>query len=69
MSAAMNGAINVSIPDGWYPEFAKHKTNSFVIPASNPIVQNICRMNRMPAVYMICQNEIIPMYLMTLMPG
>ena len=33
MSAAMNGAINVSVADGWFPEFAKDKTNGFVIPA------------------------------------
>ncbi|HTH81566.1 MAG TPA: alpha-glucan family phosphorylase [Mucilaginibacter sp.] len=32
MSAAMNGAINVSLPDGWVPEFAKDKENCFVIP-------------------------------------
>ena len=25
MSAAMNGAVNVSTPDGWFPEFAKDK--------------------------------------------
>ena len=31
MTAAMNGAINVSLPDGWVPEFAKDKVNSFVI--------------------------------------
>ncbi len=22
MTAAMNGTVNVSIPDGWFPEFA-----------------------------------------------
>ena len=36
MSAAMNGAVNVSIPDGWFPEFAKDKINSFIIPAASP---------------------------------
>ncbi len=36
MTAAMNGAINVSLPDGWVPEFAKDKENCFVIqPASD----------------------------------
>src|SRR6185312_5644902 len=33
MTAAMNGAINVSIADGWIPEFARDKVNSFLIPA------------------------------------
>ncbi len=32
MSAAMNGAINLSTLDGWFPEFAKDGENSFVIP-------------------------------------
>lgn len=35
MAAAMNGAVNAGLPDGWFPEFAKHKINSFVIPACN----------------------------------
>lgn len=38
MSAAMNGSINVSIPDGWVPEFAKDKENCFLIqPASDKL--------------------------------
>jgi hypothetical protein len=32
MTAAMNGAVNLSISDGWIPEFAKHGENSFVLP-------------------------------------
>ncbi len=32
MTAAMNGSINLSIPDGWVPEFAQHRQNSFIIP-------------------------------------
>jgi starch phosphorylase len=31
MTAAMNGCINLSLPDGWVPEFAKDKLNSFLI--------------------------------------
>ena len=31
MTAAMNGSINLSIPDGWVPEFAKDGVNSFLI--------------------------------------
>ena len=37
MTAAMNGSINLSIPDGWIPEFAKDKHNSFLI---QPVDQN-----------------------------
>ncbi|SFV30775.1 alpha-glucan family phosphorylase [Thermoflavifilum thermophilum] len=36
MTAAMNGAINVSTPDGWFAEFARDEENSFVIPAAPP---------------------------------
>ena len=35
MTAAMNCSINLSLPDGWVPEFAKDKVNSFVIPAAS----------------------------------
>jgi starch phosphorylase len=31
MTAAMNGSINLSIPDGWVPEFAQHGKNCFSI--------------------------------------
>jgi starch phosphorylase len=32
MSAAMNGSVNLSINDGWIPEFAKNGVNSFILP-------------------------------------
>ena len=31
MTAAMNGTVNLSLPDGWIPEFAKDGENSFVV--------------------------------------
>ena len=31
MTAAMNGSINFSIPDGWVPEFARDMENAFLI--------------------------------------
>ncbi len=63
MSAAMNGAVNVSISDGWFPEFAKDKENSFIIPGSDPALpvhqQDESDANRL---YEILENEVIPMY-------
>ncbi|MEY5047684.1 MAG: alpha-glucan family phosphorylase [Bacteroidota bacterium] len=64
MSAAMNGAINFSIPDGWVAEFAKHNYNSFVIPVAdelrdNPILQEIEEGKRM---YAILNQEVKPTY-------
>lgn len=36
MTAAMNGSVNLSLPDGWVPEFATDQENSFVIhPAAD----------------------------------
>lgn len=32
MTAAMNGAINFTINDGWIPEFSRHGENSFLLP-------------------------------------
>jgi glycogen phosphorylase len=62
MTAAMNGAINFSIPDGWVPEFAEHGKNSFIIPvdptasyAKQDIEDNTNMMN-------ILEREIIPLY-------
>jgi glycogen phosphorylase len=36
MTAAMNGAVNVSIPDGWLPEFARHGQNCFITQPVDP---------------------------------
>ncbi len=36
MAAAMNGSVNVSINDGWMPEFAKDEVNSFILPELDP---------------------------------
>lgn len=63
MAAAMNGAINVSTPDGWFPEFAKDKINSFVIPPAPPGLpdheQDATEANNL---YDLLEKEIIPMY-------
>lgn len=38
MAAAMNGSINLSLPDGWVPEFGKDLENCFLIqPASDSL--------------------------------
>ncbi|HVU53823.1 MAG TPA: alpha-glucan family phosphorylase [Puia sp.] len=63
MSAAMNGTINVSIPDGWFPEFAKDKSNGFIIPPSDPALpQHIQDDKDMVSLYDILEKEVIPMY-------
>ena len=63
MTAAMNGSINVSIPDGWVPEFSKHGENCFVItPAedeSNTDKQDDTDNNNLLT---LLEQEVLPMY-------
>lgn len=63
MTAAMNGAVNVSTYDGWIPEFAKHGVNSFIVPPvdqSLPVHEqdNVDLVNLLD----ILDKDIIPMY-------
>jgi len=63
MSASMNGAIHLSINDGWHPEFARDGKNAFTIPEVdyrlNTVEQDkIDNENMMN----ILENEIIPTY-------
>ena len=63
MSAAMNGAVNLSIPDGWFPEFAKHGINSFVIPAADTLLaEHAIDDADAENLYNLLENIIIPMY-------
>lgn len=63
MTAAMNGSINFSIPDGWMPEFAKHGKNSFIIePAADNLSQDERDKVEANRLYDLLENEIIPMY-------
>ncbi|WP_231491285.1 alpha-glucan family phosphorylase [Pedobacter sp. Leaf170] len=40
MTAAMNGTINLSIPDGWIPEFAKDGENCFLIQPADHLLSD-----------------------------
>ncbi len=63
MTAAMNGSVNLSINDGWIPEFQKHGKNCFVLPEVDHMLpaweqdhqdsQNL---------YNVLENELIPTY-------
>jgi starch phosphorylase len=63
MSAAMNGAVNLSIADGWHPEFCKEGINSFTIPTLGrdlPIEEQdrLDNVNLMD----LLENRILPLY-------
>jgi glycogen phosphorylase len=63
MTAAMNGSINLSIPDGWVPEFAKPGHNSFIIQTANELLTESSR-DKIEAsnLFDLLEKEIIPMY-------
>jgi starch phosphorylase len=63
MSAAMNGAVNLSIPDGWFPEFVKDGINGFSIPAANPSLPDH-ELDDADAnsLYDILEKTVIPLY-------
>ncbi|WP_205503355.1 alpha-glucan family phosphorylase [Rufibacter psychrotolerans] len=63
MTAAMNGAINFSVQDGWLPEFGKHGENSFLLPIVDTSLpdfeQDQIDYNNMMH---LLESEIIPAY-------
>ena len=63
MTAAMNGSINVSIADGWIPEFARHGKNSFLIPhAPNSLTPEEQDHSESVNLYRVLEEEVIPTY-------
>lgn len=63
MTAAMKGSVNLSIPDGWVPEFAKHGKNSFCVDAVDTSLDEKEK-NRLEAnnIYDVLEKELIPTY-------
>lgn len=63
MAAAMNGSVNAGLPDGWFPEFAKNKINSFVVPACDSNLPEY-EQDEIDSIslYNLLENEIIPLY-------
>jgi glycogen phosphorylase len=63
MTAAMNGAINLSISDGWIPEFAIDEVNCFVVPPADldtpTEYQDIHDRDHL---YDILEDKVIPRY-------
>jgi starch phosphorylase len=63
MSAAMNLAVNLSIPDGWVPEFARDGENCFLIPpASGALTQVEIDQQENHSLMDILENNLLPMY-------
>ena len=63
MTAAMNGAINLSVLDGWIPEFCKDGQNSFVLPIADTTADHYRQDNEDHENLMqMLEDVIIPMY-------
>lgn len=63
MTAAMNGAIHLSMPDGWHPEFCREGINAFTIPAQQPGLSNEEQDHLDNANLMeLLENKVIPLY-------
>ena len=63
MTAAMNGSVNLSIPDGWVPEFAKHGKNSFIIDtADDNLTPDSKDKIEAQKLLDVLEREIIPLY-------
>jgi glycogen phosphorylase len=63
MVAAMNGSVNVALPDGWFPEFAKDKVNSFIVPpCDSNLPEHVQDDTDAASLYTLLENEVLPMY-------
>ncbi|PRY53975.1 starch phosphorylase [Arcticibacter pallidicorallinus] len=63
MTAAINGSINLSIPDGWIPEFAKDMENSFIVAPAEDHLSNEEK-DRIESERLLekIEENIVPMY-------
>ena len=62
MTAAMNGSINLSIPDGWVPEFAQDRQNSFIIPRAETEDHDEQARLENDFLLTMLENDIVPLY-------
>ncbi len=63
MTAAMNGSVNFSIPDGWIPEFAIHSHNAFLIePADRKLSESEQDDLEADRIFEVLNDEILPIY-------
>lgn len=63
MTAAMNGSVNVSVNDGWIPEFQKDGENSFILPELDYKLP-VWDQDKIDAdnLYELLENKVIPLY-------
>ena len=64
MTAAMNGAVNLSTNDGWIPEFINNGNNGFVVPPLDYTNMNVHDQDEydLNQLYEILEQQILPLY-------
>ena len=63
MTAAMNGAVNISTNDGWVCEFAKPGDNSFIVPVADPLLPYHARDDQdRDHLFNLLETKVLPMY-------
>lgn len=64
MTAAMNGAVNLSTNDGWICEFINHGNNGFVVPPIDYDKVSVHEQDEydLNKLYEILENQILPLY-------
>jgi len=64
MTAAMNGAVNLSTDDGWIPEFINHGYNGFVVPKADYANMAVHEQDQydLNKLYELLEKEILPLY-------
>ncbi len=64
MTAAMNGAVNLSTDDGWIPEFVNHGNNGFVVPKADYANMHVQEQDEydLNSLYEILETEMLPLY-------
>ncbi|MFD1185873.1 alpha-glucan family phosphorylase [Pontibacter rugosus] len=63
MTASMNAAVNVSVQDGWLPEYARNGENSFVLPIVDTSMSDERQDEQDYNNLMnLLENEIVPTY-------
>ena len=64
MTAAMNGAVNLSTNDGWICEFINNGNNGFVVPPADYMNMHVEEQDNydLNKLYDILENDILPIY-------
>ncbi|HEX8326249.1 MAG TPA: alpha-glucan family phosphorylase [Hymenobacter sp.] len=63
MTAAMNASVNLSIADGWIPEFIRDGENGFVITHSDEsLPENVKDDQEATALLDVLENKVLPLY-------